>query len=173
MLKKFYRKIMMRTKIISAFPGMGKTTYHKNNPETTLDSDSSGFSWVVNKEGEKVRNPNFPQNYVNHIKENIGKYQYIFVSSHKEVRDALLDNSLYFTLVYPDINRKDEFIERYRNRGNDENFIKLVESKWEEWIGEIEYPEEGYTLKTTHYGENIEEVLKEKEIMVPGNINYN
>ena len=61
----------MRTKIVSAFPGMGKTTYHKNNPKTTLDSDSSGFSWVINESGEKVRNSEFPQNYINHIKENI------------------------------------------------------------------------------------------------------
>ena len=37
---------------MSAFPGVGKTTYHKNNPVTTLDSDSSGFSWVINENGE-------------------------------------------------------------------------------------------------------------------------
>ena len=35
------------------------------------------------------------------IKENIGKVDYIFVSTHKEVRDALIKNNLYFTLVYP------------------------------------------------------------------------
>ena len=52
----------MRTKIISAFPGVGKTTYHKNNPDTTLDSDSSGFSWVIDGHGNKKRNPSFPQN---------------------------------------------------------------------------------------------------------------
>ena len=86
----------MRTKIISAFPGVGKTTYHKNNPDTTLDSDSSSFSWIVDEHGNKTRNPHFPQNYIDHIKQNIGKYKYIFVSSHKEVRDALLDNCILF-----------------------------------------------------------------------------
>jgi hypothetical protein len=129
----------MRTKIISAFPGTGKSYYHGKYPNTTLDSDSSNFSWVKDENGNntKERNPEFPQNYINHIKENIGKYKYIFVSSHKEVRDALLDNCLFFYLVYPGENRKDEFLERYRSRGNDEKFIKLISDNWEKWVREI------------------------------------
>lgn len=125
----------MRTKIISGFPGVGKTYYHNKHKDTTLDSDSSNFSWIKDENGNntKVRNPEFPQNYINHIKENIGKYEYIFVSSHKEVRDALLDNCLFFYLVYPDSTRKDEFFQRYKNRGNDENFIKLVSDNWDSW----------------------------------------
>jgi hypothetical protein len=129
----------MRTKIISAFPGTGKSYYHGKYPNTTLDSDSSNFSWIKDENGNntKERNPEFPQNYINHIKENIGKYKYIFVSSHKEVRDALLDNCLFFYLVYPSENRKDEFLERYRSRGNDEKFIKLISDNWEKWVREI------------------------------------
>jgi hypothetical protein len=129
----------MRTKIISAFPGVGKTYYHNKHKDTTLDSDSSNFSWIKDENGNntKVRNPEFPQNYINHIKENIGKYEYIFVSSHKEVRDALLDNCLFFYLVYPDSLRKDEFIERYRKRGNDENFINLIEKNWDIWLRDM------------------------------------
>jgi len=153
----------MRTKIVSAFPGVGKTTYHKNNPETTLDSDSSGFSSVVDEHGNKTRNPSFPQNYINHIKENIGKYKYIFVSSHKEVRDALLDNCLYFYLVYPDDNRKEEFIQRYRKRGNDEFFIKLVDSSWDDWMREFYWMDRGCEKLTAYYGWNLEDVLNAQE----------
>lgn len=129
----------MRTKIISAFPGTGKTHYHNKHKDTTLDSDSSHFSWVKDENGNntKERNPDFPKNYINHIKENIGKYEYIFVSSHKEVRDALLDNCLFFYLVYPDSCRKDEFIGRYRKRGNDENFINLIEKNWDNWLRDV------------------------------------
>lgn len=129
----------MRTKIISAFPGTGKTYYHNKYKDTTLDSDSSNFSWVKDENGNntKERNPEFPQNYINHIKENIGKYEYIFVSSHKEVRDALLDNCLFFYLVYPEENRKDEFIQRYKKRGNDENFINLIIKNWDIWLRDI------------------------------------
>lgn len=128
----------MKTRIISAFPGTGKTFYHRNNPNTTLDSDSSNFSWIV-REGEKRRNPEFPKNYIEHIKNNIGKYEFIFVSSHKEVRDILLENNIFFYLAYPDKNRKNEFIKRFRGRGSDENFVKLISDNWENWIKECDY----------------------------------
>ena len=125
----------MRTRIISAFPGTGKSYYHKKYPETTLDSDSSLFSWIE-KDGKKIRNPEFPENYIKHIKENIGKYEFIFVSSHKEIRDALLENCLFFYLVYPSFNDKRSYIERYEERGSDKNFIKLISDNWYDWIYE-------------------------------------
>ena len=120
---------MKKTKIISAFPACGKTyAFEKLNENgyRILDSDSSKFSWmdVVDEAYEmknrgkknykeryiKVRNPEFPSNYIQHIKENIGKADYIFVSSHKEVRDALIENGIYFTLVYPDRSMKAEWV---------------------------------------------------------------
>ena len=133
----------MRTKIISAFPGTGKSVYHSKHKETTLDSDSSEFSWLIDANGNKLRNPEFPKNYIKHIKENIGKYEIIFVSSHKEVRDALLDECIFFYLVYPDERRKEEFIERYKARGNDESFIRLVSDNWDSWMKEIWFLPDG------------------------------
>ena len=140
---------MTKTKIISAFPGTGKSYYHKNHPETTLDSDSSFFSWMIDEWGDKLlgldgkpmRNPQFPQNYIEHIKSNIGKYEYIFVSSHKEMREALVDNCLLFYLIYPDFDDMDVYIERYKQRGSPEEFINLVRNNWEEWIIELENQE--------------------------------
>lgn len=135
-------KFGKRTRIISAFPGTGKSYYYDNHKETTLDSDSSGYSWII-KDGKKIRNPEFPSNYISHIKENIGKYDFIFVSSHKEVREALKDNCIFFYLVYPDYDRKDEFVKRYRDRGNPETFIKLVEDNWDLWVKECDFEEFG------------------------------
>lgn len=160
----------MRTKIVSAFPGVGKTTFHKNNPDTTLDSDSSGFSWVIDGHGNKTRNPHFPQNYIDHIKQNIGKYKYIFVSSHKEVRDALLDNCIFFYLVYPVNSRKEEFIQRYRDRGNDENFIKLVKTNWENWMDEFYWMDEGCEKLYAYDEWNLDTVLNSKEMRDKGEV---
>ena len=131
----------MKTRIISAFPGTGKSYFYNENKSTTIDSDSSEFSWVKDDQGNntKERNPNFPQNYIEHIKENIGKYEFIFVSSHKEVRAALKDNCIFFYLIYPDVNRKEEFVQRYIDRGSPNGFIKLIESNWDEWIKECEF----------------------------------
>ena len=38
---------------------------------------------------------------------------------------ALVLNKLPFVLIYPSKELKDEYIQRYKNRGNDENFIKI------------------------------------------------
>lgn len=122
----------MQTRIIAGFPGVGKTTFCKSN-RSALDSDSSKFSWTVIN-GEKVRNPDFPKNYIDHMKHNIGKYEFIFVSSHKEVRDALKAECLFFYLVYPDSRSKELYLKRYMDRGSPEEFVELLDKNWEEWI---------------------------------------
>lgn len=135
---------MKRTLIIAAFPGCGKSQCKKDHPNhLILDSDSSLFSWVwVEGEQNVERNPNFPNNYIEHIKENIGKVDVIFVSSHDVVRDALRENGIKYYLVYPNINLKDEYLERYKNRGSSLGFINLLNSKWDEWISELVHQKE-------------------------------
>lgn len=50
---------MKKTKVISGFPGVGKSFNHYNTDDNliVLDSDSSLFSW----ESEGVRHPDFPE----------------------------------------------------------------------------------------------------------------
>ena len=127
----------MKTKVISAFPGTGKSWAFNNLKDeyTMLDSDSSNFSWI-GEEGE--RHPDFPKNYIKHIKSNIGKVDFIFVSSHAVVREALKKAKIKFILVYPHKNRKEEYIKKYRDRNSSEAFIKLLDENWNEWISECE-----------------------------------
>jgi len=128
---------MIQTKIISGFPGIGKSYFYNKNKDISLDSDSSCFHWnIIN--GKKETNKCFPNNYIKNIKENIGRYEYIFVSSHKIVRDALKQNCLFYYLVYPNMNMKDVFIKRYTERGNDEKFIERVNENWNQWINECQ-----------------------------------
>ena len=83
------------TIIISAFPACGKTWCVENLKDKfdMSDSDSSNFSWVYNKTEDgttiKERNPEFPKNYIDHIKSLIGEKDFIFVSSHDVVRKVL------------------------------------------------------------------------------------
>lgn len=142
----------MRTRIISAFPGTGKSFYHKNNPKTTIDSDSSEFSWITIEEWDhmkgyvgsrKERNPDFPGNYIQHIKDCIGKYEFIFVSTHKEVRKALLDNCLFFYLIYPNKNQRDLYLQRFVDRGSPMEFVHMIDTNWNAWIKELKFCEYG------------------------------
>ena len=130
-------------KIICGFPGIGKSYLvnkslsdeffkkHEFNNKTVSDSDSSSFSWI--KTG--VRNPEFPQNYINAIKERTEDI--ILVSSHKIVRDALLESGIKFIVVYPEIKSKVAYLKRYRRRGSSDEFISLMNANWEKWINEI------------------------------------
>jgi len=116
------------TLVVSAFPGCGKSHLFRNKGDKKiLDSDSSTFD-----------KSQFPQNYINHIKSNIGDADIILVSSHKEVRDALSNESIDFTLVYPGRDIKDEYIQRYIDRGNDDKFVELLKKNWDNWMTELE-----------------------------------
>lgn len=140
---------MKDTKLISAFPGCGKSHLFRNaGDKVILDSDSSTFD-----------KSEFPKNYITHIKENMGKVDVILISSHDVVRDALLVNGLKFTLVYPDISIKDEYIQRYIDRGNNDAFVKLLEENWESWIGDMEN-QKGCNHIKLKSGEYLSDVIK-------------
>lgn len=190
----------MSAKIISAFPGCGKSTYYKewsqyspenvwrreNNGEQVyryfdptvpvgdkiLDSDSSLFSWIYDENGNKtdVRNPDFPNNYIQHIKDHIDTEDAIFVSSHKVVRDALRENGIEYILVYPEKDMLQEFLWRFKNRGNTEEFIKFITDNWDNFIDEMDQetfpkkvilkPWTGYNAITTTLMDDIMEVCE-------------
>ena len=151
---------MKKTKIISAFPACGKTYVFENfNDKVILDSDSSKFSWVM-VANQKVRNPDFPQNYIRYIKENIGKADYILVSTHENVRRALEDAEIDFYLVYPDRNLKEEWIGRCFLRGNRENFCWLIADNWDNWIDGLEEDSKKHKFMKLKSGEHLSNVIR-------------
>lgn len=144
-----------KTIVISAFPASGKTyacDLLTKEGYKVLDIDSSKFSWLSSKESQVIaykncdintvkytlRNPEFPQNYINHIKKNIGKVDYIFVSSHKEVRDALIENNIPFSVAYPNKDFKAEWIGRCFLRGSEYAFCNTLAKNWDKLLDEIE-----------------------------------
>ena len=143
----------MKTKIFSVFPACGKTWLCEHQEQyglKILDSDSSKFSWLyVNTDefGEplegyrRVRNPDFPANYIQHIKENMGEYDYIFVSSHASVREALEAECIDFTIVYPSMFCFAEWIGRCfirDKRGESGCNPDVLYDNWYQWLRECE-----------------------------------
>ena len=124
----------MKTEIISAFPATGKSYFAERSSYIVLDSDSSKFSWI--RLGE--RHPNFPQNYIEHIKAYLGEVDYILVSSHQEIRDALVAERLPFMLVYPADACKAEYLDRCLGRGSPETFLNMLEANWEKFLGDCQ-----------------------------------
>ena len=120
--------------VISGFPGIGKTHFSSLTGGVS-DSDSSHFSWAPTK-GVQVRDPRWPQNYIEHIQGLLlrPEISFILVPSHQEVRDALVEAGIPFTLVYPSVSIKEEYIQRYVDRGSAPAFVSLLNSNYETWI---------------------------------------
>ena len=131
---------MKKTIIICGYPGVGKSYYEehfKSENNIILDSDSSLFSWIYDKNLNKTnkRNPTFPNNYIDHIKLNIGSADIIFVSTHKEVISALIENKIRFCIVKPvhTEQMKEIYLNKYVKRNNTPEFIKLMKDKWDDF----------------------------------------
>lgn len=130
------------TVVISGFPGIGKTYAQQHSSGIVLDSDSSRFSWARNADGTvkidangtKLRHPEFPKNYMEHIKGNIGKADIIYVSSHDNVREALNKAKIPHVLVYPSYEMKEEMVQRYIDRGSSKGFVELIKNNWDNFI---------------------------------------
>lgn len=159
-----------------------------------LDSDSSKFSWTIRKPTEeeieeygeqhkntlhgedyfkklyadtniKVRDPQFPENYIQYIKNNLGKVDVIFVSSHLEVRKALQDAGIEYVTVYPDPDLIEEWVGRMYLRNSSESFIKFQIDHWEEFTKGIEKEPHGkcvYRLQARQYLANVLEDIVAK-----------
>ena len=141
----------MKTFIISGFPGVGKSWLKNKYKEGISDSDSSQFP-----------KDDFPQNYIKHIKSLIGDKSIILTSTHKEVLDGLESENIDYILVYPQKELKEEYLERYKERGSPEGFIKLLDSKWDEFMSDLEntYPKKRIILKEGQY---LKDIFKKNE----------
>lgn len=130
--------------IVSAFAGVGKTTLAQEYKDDVIDLESSNFKWLNNENTEsskgtnRVQNPRYPINYLEAIKSANSKYKIVLVSQHEILRKCLDAVKLDYVLVYPDKSLKDEYIERYRARGNNDGFINLISNKWDSWIHNLD-----------------------------------
>lgn len=131
-------------KIVSAFPGTGKSYFYAhaknagllrhtgfNMPLKVADSDSS--LWPRDS-----RKAPWPSAYIESVKALTVANDLVFVSTHKEVRQGLVDAGLPFLLVYPERDLKAEYMYRYRERGSSKAFIDLMDAKWDEFLADCE-----------------------------------
>ena len=147
-------------KIISAFPGIGKTTLVQTN-KNYVDLESSDYKWVdidktlsieERKGTAKTINPDFPANYIKKIIELTDMGFNVLISSHKEVREALQSRSIKYTIVLPSLDMKEEMINRYLSRGNQESFVNLLKTNYEKFVEDLSMdPNEKIVLKSGQY----------------------
>ncbi len=127
--------------IISAWICAGKT-YLTKKYKNIIELPSGDYKYILTEEQKAVKNkeslksttrelnPAWPKNYYDAIlKEfNGGEHDIILIAPcmpFKEMRDY----GIKFILAYPDPICKEEYMERARSRGANEEFVKRVESK--------------------------------------------
>lgn len=153
---------------ISAFPGCGKTTVHRDGYKyglypMTVDGYSKyrmirpvGTPAVFDSDSSTFDKSEFPGNYISWmtktLQNNILDGFVALVSSHDTVRVAMQEAGLAYTLVYPDRSLKDEYIQRYITRESPPAFIDMMRKKWDEFIDSCENdPADKIVLQSGQY----------------------
>ena len=127
---------MKQTIIISGFPGIGKSFLSITEGDKVLDLDSGNFT-----------GDNKWQLYKQTLIDSIGKYKYLLVSTHDETRIILNELNAPYFIIFPDKSLKKEYIQRYKERGNNDSFIKLMEEHFENFVNSIENSKGGVKIK--------------------------
>ena len=111
----------IQTRVVAAFPGTGKS--YAAALIGASDSDSSTFA----------RGREWPDNYIDHIRALLdSRRSAVFVSTHEEVRRALVASGISFTLAYPAATLREEYRERMVRRGSPAALItKVVDDLWD------------------------------------------
>jgi hypothetical protein len=139
--------------VVSAFPGTGKSTIFNHADQLGLKQSHVSFDEhgdseltvpagplvpVFDSDSSKFNKEHFPGNYIKHIgsvanHDTINEVV-ILVSSHDNVREAMREAGIEYILVYPAMELKADYIERYKQRGSPEAFVNMMEDKWVDFI---------------------------------------
>lgn len=126
------------TKIILAFPCMGKTYYAQHNPTKAIDLESSdyffdktGYEHLTSEEfkglPDRKPNPNGLHDYLEAIEKAVKseKYEYVFTSQSPDVVKGILNLGypVHYVKPIPTEEAAQEFTRRAKERGNNSNWI--------------------------------------------------
>lgn len=157
----------MSKKIIWGFYGVGKSNIKSNL--TVIDADCVKFQFTnVTDENLKTRtfdkeyifNDDYPDNYINYI--NSANADIVLINCELDLLKHFPKEQLL--LVYPDISLKEEYLQRYRDRGDSEAFVRHMAQNFENDIWCIENsPYSKFKITENNYFLN--DLLKGDKIM--------
>lgn len=127
------------TKIILAFPCMGKTYYAQNHPAKALDLESSdyffdktGYEHLTSEEFKGIPNRKPKENgladYLKAIDEAVksGKYDYVFTAQNPDIVHGIiaLGYDVHYLKPLPTEQSETIFKQRAKDRGNNDAWIE-------------------------------------------------
>lgn len=118
--------------LISGFPGIGKTAL-ESKYQNVIDLDGTYIFDLTSKQKkmnfEKLKGINKPFNkdwpfcYIKDIKEKLLEYDIVLICQHKQLLLELDKQNIQYIIVYPQKDCIDEYMQRYKTRGNSEEYI--------------------------------------------------
>jgi hypothetical protein len=137
----------INTVICAAFCGTGKTYICE---KTNIKS--------VEIEYWKYKDKGLQKEYINDIKKHMGVVDYIFISTDPDGLKILHNEGFDILLVYPKIELRGEYLDRYIERDSPYDFIGSFMKYWNIWINELK--EQKYCKHIIlHKGEYLQDVL--------------
>jgi len=133
--------------IISAFAGSGKS-YATKQLENAIDLESSDYQWIYEDDvtddvearkgiDNRKKNPNFIKDYVDAIERVKDEYDQVFIAAQPAVLEELVNRNIPFTVAYPTKDSKDTYIQRYIDRGNNEQFVNLMDTNFYNFVDDM------------------------------------
>lgn len=129
--------------IIAGFSGIGKTTLAKKY-KNVIDLDASEYVYdetdlldinIEKRKGEyRKPNLNWPSNYIEAIKKSLNKYDIVLVWDREDIIEEYIKNEFNFIVCYSSKNDLDNYVKRYKNRGNTDKYIKMKLSQYDKRI---------------------------------------
>jgi hypothetical protein len=127
-----------RPKIFFTFPGIGAKYFEKNNLKKVIigyanPPSDAGYTYC-----------NYSDCWISRIKEMLyyNNVDYIYAPIHTSLREAIKEDKelddVEKWIIYPDRTLKLEYIERYRERGDDQAYVTHMAEIWDEAIESIE-----------------------------------
>ena len=159
--------------IIAAYAGCGKTTF-ANEVWDSIDMVVVPYKYDVNSEPcsadvEKNKasygydmNRNWPRNYISAVITAYHRYRYVLVPTSAPVLLELRRFRLPYILCYPDRTLKEEYRQRYKERGNSKEFESIFIDGWDGFIDSFEADTYGKRI-ILQSGEYLKDRLNEIE----------
>ena len=122
--------------VVLCGPAVGKTYLSKTDSRfIDLDGIKAKYKYGIIDEIDfeknklnrgKVIHQDSLEYALNILKKEIQNDKIVLLSFNKQLLEYLWDNNIDYFLVYPNINSREEYINRMKKRGNNEKFIEAM-----------------------------------------------
>ncbi len=150
---------------IYAFTATGKSTLAKKY-KNIIDMESVDYKYLNEKRNneerksssDRILNPQWPQNYFEALEKVKDKYDYILISD--DICDSYLQKNNYeYWQIYPNINLKQDYLNRCKKRGNNKIFISNLNKNWDNWCKQCKSDKNATKHIELQKGQYLEDVL--------------